>query len=75
MSIVTCLLKRKFFAPLKLTNISFGSVLTLIRVSFPKVHANIEREWDSQRDAQQFQMNVLSRRAMDESVGRSSVAR
>jgi hypothetical protein len=75
MSIVTRLLKGKFFAPLKLTNISFGSVLTLIRVSFPIVHANIEREWYSQCDAQQFQMNVLSRRVMDESVGRRSVAR
>ena len=76
MSIVTSLLNRlKFFAALKLTNISFRSVLTLIRVSFPIVHANVEREWYSQRDARQFQMNVLSRRVMDESIGRRPVAR
>jgi hypothetical protein len=76
MSIVTSLLNRlKCFTSPKLTKISLRPVLTLIRVSFPIVHANIEREWYSQSDVQQFQMNVFSRRAVDESVGRPPLAR
>ena len=78
MSMVTSLLNRLgFLAPLKLklTNASFRSVLTLIRASFPTIHANIEREWGSQRDAKQFQMNVLQRRDWNEAVGRLPVAR
>jgi hypothetical protein len=76
MSIVTSLLNRfGFLAPLKLTNASFRSVLTLVRASFPMIHANIGREWSSQRDAEQFQMNVLQRRDLNEAVGRLPVAR
>jgi hypothetical protein len=76
MRIVTSLLNRfGFFAALKLRNISFGYVLTVIRTSFPRVHANAAREWYSPRDAQRFQMNMLQRRDMNVAVSRRPIAR